>query len=139
MVIAFLDILTTLAFPDFNPVKERVEVNEWPDSIKIVLNGTALTSINNGSAYKMRWSNTGNQWVTTGGAPIFTIEVRSIFLGRSDKKAKRRGHKKIAEEILGQEVGELLAVIQLKNSVRGSGSSLNQQVKAHKTSLILLI
>jgi hypothetical protein len=139
MVIAFLDILTTLAFPDFNPVKERVEVNEWPDSIKIVLNGTALTSINDGSEYKMRWSNTVNQWVTTGGAPIFTIEVRSIFLGRSDKKAKRRGHKKIAEEILSQEVGELLAVIQLKNSMRGSGSSLNQQVKAHKTSLILLI
>jgi hypothetical protein len=80
MVIAFLDNLSTLAYPDFNPVRQRPEFNACPDSIKIVVNGASLASENDGSAWKMRWSSTGNQWVTTGGVPLVTVEAGSGFL-----------------------------------------------------------
>jgi hypothetical protein len=80
MVVAFLSILSSLAYPEKNPVKNRPEFNAWPDAIKFTLMGAQLTSENDGSGWKMRWSKSEKQWVTTGGAPLITIEVQSKFL-----------------------------------------------------------
>ena len=80
MVVAFLSILSNLAYPEKNPVKTRPEFNAWPDAIKFTLMGAQLASENDGSGWKTRWSNSEKQWVTTGGAPLITIEVQPKFL-----------------------------------------------------------
>jgi hypothetical protein len=79
MIIAFLSILSSLAYPEKNPVKTRPEFNALPDAFKFTLMGAQLTSENDGSGWKKRWSKSEKQWVTTGGAPLVTIEVQSKF------------------------------------------------------------
>jgi hypothetical protein len=77
MVVAFMSILANLAYPERNPTKQRPEFNALPDSIKFTLYGTLLTSVNDGSGWRTRFSKSGKQWVTTGGAPLMTIKVQS--------------------------------------------------------------
>lgn len=75
MVVAFMSILTNLCYSERNPTKTRPEFNALPDTIKFTLYGTQLTSVNNGSGWKMRFSKSEKQWVSTGGAPLITIQV----------------------------------------------------------------
>lgn len=75
MIVAFLSILGNLAYPERNPTKTRPEFNALPDAIKFTLFGTLLSSENDGSGWKMRFSKSEQQWVSTGGAPLITIEV----------------------------------------------------------------
>jgi hypothetical protein len=80
MIVAFLSILGNLAYPERNPTKTRPEFNALPDAIRFTLCGASLTSENDGSGWKMRFSRSEKQWVSTGGAPLITIEVRSLFI-----------------------------------------------------------
>jgi hypothetical protein len=80
LIIAFLEVVSSIIYPEYNPVKPKPEFNVSPDHIKLVLMGSALTSENDGSGWKMRWSKSGGQYVSTGGAPLVTVEVRSRFL-----------------------------------------------------------
>jgi len=80
LIIAFLQVVSSIIYPEYNPVKPKPEFNVSPDHIKLVLMGSALTSENDGSGWKMRWSKSGGQYVSTGGAPLVTVEVRSRFL-----------------------------------------------------------
>ena len=75
MIVAFLSILSNIAYPEINPTKPRPEFNALPDAIKFMLFGTLLSSENDGSGWKMRVSRSEKQWVSTGGAPLITIEV----------------------------------------------------------------
>ena len=75
MVIAFLTTLSNLAYPTKTPSQSRPEFNAKPDNFSLVLMGTQITSINDGSGWKTRFSKTYNQWVRTGGAPLITLEV----------------------------------------------------------------
>lgn len=79
MIVAFLSILGNLAYPERNPTKPRPEFNALPDAIKFTLFGTSLSSENDGSGWKMRFSRSEKQWVSTGGAPLITIEVQSLL------------------------------------------------------------
>lgn len=75
MIVAFLSTLSNMAYPQKNPTTTRPEFNAWPDCLKFSLMGAPLTSENDGSGWKMRYSKSEQQWVTTGGAPLITIEV----------------------------------------------------------------
>lgn len=79
MIVAFLSILGNLAYPERNPMKPRPEFNTLPDAIKFTLFGTSLSSENDGSGWKMRFSRSEKQWVSTGGAPLITIEVQYLL------------------------------------------------------------
>jgi len=76
MIVAFLSILSNIAYPTKNPLHCRPEFNAKPDNLTLILMGASLTSINDGSGWKTRFSKTFNQWVRTGGAPLITLEVR---------------------------------------------------------------
>jgi hypothetical protein len=100
--------------------------------------GAEIISINDGSGWKIRFSKTYSQWVRTGGAPLFTIEVRcprdfTIFTS----ECKRRLHGKSHFEILAQEVGELFAVLRLRVATNPPSQEGSHQV--HFVDLMLLI
>jgi hypothetical protein len=118
MIVAFLSLLGNLAYPERNPTKTRPEFNALHDAIRFTLLGTSLTSENDGSGWKMRFSRSEKQWVSTGGAPLITIEVRSLY-HLSNRKAKRNFHRLSPFEILAQEVGKLLATLKLKYAKQG--------------------
>lgn len=79
MVVAFLSTLSNMAYPERNPTQHRPEFNARPDAIKFILNGSQISSENDGSGWRMRFSQTGNQRVPTGGAPLMTIKVEPLF------------------------------------------------------------
>jgi hypothetical protein len=81
LIISFLSLLSNFAYPERNPTKARPRFNLSPDSIKFSLYGTTLSSWNDGSGWKTRFSQTGGQWVGTGGAPLITIEVQIVWTG----------------------------------------------------------
>lgn len=76
MIVAFLSTLSNLAYPERNPTKIRPEFNALPDHIKFTIFGTSLSSENDGSGWKTRFSRSERQWVCTGGAPLLTIQVQ---------------------------------------------------------------
>ena len=78
MIVAFLSILSNVAYPMKNPPQCRPEFNAKPDNFTLILMGASLTSINDGSGWKIRFSKTYNQWVRTGGAPLITLEVQLL-------------------------------------------------------------
>lgn len=75
MIVAFTSFLSNLFYPVRNPLQHRPEFNAKPDNFTLVLMGGHITSINDGSGWKTRYSKTYSQWVRTGGAPLITIEV----------------------------------------------------------------
>ena len=75
MIISFMSILSNMAYPERNPTQPRPVFNAKPDNIKFVLNGYHLSSVNDGSGWKTRFSKSEKQWVPTGGAPLMTLEV----------------------------------------------------------------
>lgn len=81
LIISFLWFLSNLVYPERNPTKPRPSFNMLPDYIKFSLFMTSLSSVNDGSGWKTRFSQSGRQWVPTGGAPLMTIEVQIVFLG----------------------------------------------------------
>lgn len=85
MIVAFTTILSNMAYPVKNPLQPRPEFNAKPDNFTLMLLGAEITSINDGSGWKTRFSKTYNQWVRTGGAPLFTIEVRSLSFFTSNQ------------------------------------------------------
>jgi hypothetical protein len=78
LIVSFLSLLSNIAYPERNPTKPRPSFNMLPDRIKFSLFGTSLTSVNDGSGWKTRFSQSGRQWVSTGGAPLITIEVQFL-------------------------------------------------------------
>jgi len=88
MIIAFLQVISTLRYNEFNPVKPRPVFSMLPDHIKFVLMGASLTSENDGSGWKTRWSRSGRQYVNSGGAPLLTVKVRSRFLSSPNKRPR---------------------------------------------------
>lgn len=80
MIIAFMSILSNMAYPERKPTQPRPVFNAMPDNIRFVLNGHHLSSVNGGSGWKTRFSQSEKQWVQTGGAPLLTLEVRSLTL-----------------------------------------------------------
>jgi hypothetical protein len=80
LIVSFLSLLSNFAYPERNPIKTRPTFNMLPDNIKFSLFGTSLTSVNDGSGWKTRFSQSGRQWVSTGGAPLITIEVQFLSI-----------------------------------------------------------
>jgi hypothetical protein len=80
MIIAFMSILSNMAYPERNPTQPRPMFNAKPDSIRFILNGHHLSSANDGSGWKTRFSQGEKQWVLTGGAPLLTLEVHHQLL-----------------------------------------------------------
>src|SRR5271169_2699495 len=76
MIVNFLHFLSNLAYPDKNPTQPRPEFSGKPDCLRFPLGGYLITSVNDGSGWKMRFSRSGNQWVPTGKVPLITIEAR---------------------------------------------------------------
>lgn len=76
LMIAFFRALSNIVYPQVDPTQPRPEFNAYPDSIPFLLYGDLLTSINDGSGWKTRFSKSENQWVHTGGAPLITLKVR---------------------------------------------------------------
>jgi hypothetical protein len=72
MIVAFTTILSNLVYA-VRP--HRPEFNAKPDNLTLVLMGGEITSINDGSGWRTRFSKAYDQWVCTGGAPLITIEV----------------------------------------------------------------
>lgn len=85
LVVSFLSLLSNLAYPERNPLKTRPSFNILPDNIKFSLFRTSLTSVNDGSGWKTRFSQSGRQWVSTGGAPLITVEVHIVFVNFSNE------------------------------------------------------
>lgn len=84
MTIAFMSILSNMAHPQRNPTQPRPVFNAKPDCIRFFLNGHNLSSVNDGSGWKTRFSLSEKQWVLTGGAPLLTLEVL-YFIRLSDQ------------------------------------------------------
>ena len=75
MIVAFLQILSNMAYTNRSPTKERPGFNAKPGDITFTLFGHALSSVTDGSGWKMRFSKSQKQWIQTGGAPLMTIQV----------------------------------------------------------------
>jgi len=127
-IINFLSFLTKLAYPVHNPARQRPHFDMMPDHIKFSLCEEVLSSENDGSAWKERFSASAGQWVTTGGAPLLTIQTKK---GPETYQRAR---------ILAQEVGELIALLQLKASKQTYQNELNREafiISAHETQVYL--
>jgi len=103
LLVAFLSLLSDIVHRINDPTKPRPEFNACPERLKFLLAGGEVTSENNGSGWKMRFSKTTNQWVRTGVAPIISLECKRIFHTLDD------------HDLLGREPGELLALSKLKS------------------------
>jgi hypothetical protein len=78
MIFCFTSILSNILYSVKNPAQPRPEIFIRPDNLILMLMGFGFRSINDGSGWKTRFSKTQNQWVKTGGAPLFTFEVPSL-------------------------------------------------------------
>jgi len=85
LLVAFLSLLSDIVHRINDPTKPRPEFNSCPERLKFVLAGGEVTSENNGSGLKMRFSKTTNQWVRTGVAPISNVQVTPDYFESCDK------------------------------------------------------
>jgi hypothetical protein len=75
MVFSFIAILSNMLYSNKSPAQPRPETFIRPDNLILMLMGFEFRSINDGSSWKTRFSKSQSQWVKTGGAPLFTLEV----------------------------------------------------------------
>ena len=75
MLFSFIVILSNLLYSNKSPNQPRPEIFIRPDNLILMLMGFEFRSINDGSSWKTRFSKSQSQWVKTGGAPLFTLEV----------------------------------------------------------------
>jgi hypothetical protein len=78
MVFPFIAILSNMLYSNKSPTQPRPEIFIRPDNLLLMLMGFEFRSINDGSGWKTRFSKSQSQWVKTGGAPLFTLEVSSL-------------------------------------------------------------
>lgn len=127
LLVAFLSLLSDIAYRINDPTRLRPEFNSCPERLKFLLAGGAVTSENDGSGWKMRFSKSTNQWVRTGGAPIISLECKRNVHGLED------------HELLGQETGELLAVAKLKSCYENASKSVASEVSAVSPSSLMYL
>ena len=75
MVFSFVAILSNMLYSHKSPTQPRPEIFIRPDNLILMLMGFEFRSINDGAGWKTRFSRSESQWVKTGGAPLFTLEV----------------------------------------------------------------
>jgi len=127
-IINFLSFVTKLAWPMNNPARRRTYVDLSPDQIKFRLCKETLSSENDGSVWKERYSTSAGQWSTLDGAPLLTIQT------------KKHQETQQQADILAQEVGGLIALLQLKAAKQTYRNDLNREafiLSAHDTQVYL--